>query len=276
MIVTDEMVERLLRPIIGIENRTAQEAFDIMADRFRALSEGDAPAPEAVVVKALEWRGPFKKFNGCWTADSPFGTYSVVNEDGWWCVLRDGPFGKDFEWLGNDLSKDTLETAKAAAQADYERRIRSALVWNTIAPDWNVITPDWSVIAPTPIEQRVKALDDLASAYPGDTDGSIRAAISPAPEAVKALLTEAAEMAERSANLNEVYQPREDYLRFARQCRAAIAGGAADDEWRLVPVEPTEAMLEAARHYNYGYVGGEHKWSGLYKAMLSASPTGRE
>ena len=32
----------LLRPIIGIENRTAQEVFDIMCDRFRAL-----PAIEA-------------------------------------------------------------------------------------------------------------------------------------------------------------------------------------------------------------------------------------
>lgn len=40
--------ERLLRPIIGIENRTAQEAFDIMCDRLRrALST--RPAAE-------EWR----------------------------------------------------------------------------------------------------------------------------------------------------------------------------------------------------------------------------
>lgn len=31
----DLIIERLTRPIIGIENRTAQEAFDIMADRIR-------------------------------------------------------------------------------------------------------------------------------------------------------------------------------------------------------------------------------------------------
>lgn len=33
----DEARERLVRPIIGIENRTAQEVFDIMSDRFQAL-----------------------------------------------------------------------------------------------------------------------------------------------------------------------------------------------------------------------------------------------
>ena len=32
----------LLRPIIGIENRTAQEVFDIMCDRFRALPASEA------------------------------------------------------------------------------------------------------------------------------------------------------------------------------------------------------------------------------------------
>jgi len=39
--ITDEVT----RPIIGIENRTGQEVFDIMADRFRALrSESEAVA----------------------------------------------------------------------------------------------------------------------------------------------------------------------------------------------------------------------------------------
>lgn len=32
----------LLRPIIGIENRTAQEVFDIMCDRFCALPTSEA------------------------------------------------------------------------------------------------------------------------------------------------------------------------------------------------------------------------------------------
>ena len=39
-IVPDDRLDRLTRPIIGIENRTPQEAFDIMCDRIRgALTE---------------------------------------------------------------------------------------------------------------------------------------------------------------------------------------------------------------------------------------------
>ena len=42
----------LTRPIIGIENRTAQEAFDIMADRIRAaLATLSKPEPAAVGEK---------------------------------------------------------------------------------------------------------------------------------------------------------------------------------------------------------------------------------
>ena len=36
----------LLRPIIGIENRTPREVFDIMCDRFRHASAQPAPEPE--------------------------------------------------------------------------------------------------------------------------------------------------------------------------------------------------------------------------------------
>ncbi len=50
----DRALIELTRPIIGIENRTAQEAFDIMADRIRSAarqegrcSPGEDPAPEA-------------------------------------------------------------------------------------------------------------------------------------------------------------------------------------------------------------------------------------
>jgi hypothetical protein len=42
-------VDALTRPILGIENRTAQEAFDIMCDRFRraALPSGAEPVDSA-------------------------------------------------------------------------------------------------------------------------------------------------------------------------------------------------------------------------------------
>lgn len=82
---------------------------------------------QGVAVKALEWKEPSWRSNGCWTADSPFGTYSVVNEGGWHVSRDETPRDFYFEWAGQDMSRDTLDTAKAAAQSDYERRVRSAL-----------------------------------------------------------------------------------------------------------------------------------------------------
>ncbi|MGK8640355.1 hypothetical protein ACRS7F_13365 [Brucella anthropi] len=80
-----------------------------------------------VGVKKLAWQEPSKATNGCWTAKCAFGTYSAVNDGGWYVMLDDHPRGDGFEWISSDLSKDTLETAKSAAQADYEARILSAL-----------------------------------------------------------------------------------------------------------------------------------------------------
>jgi hypothetical protein len=56
VVMTDKgeaMTEALVRPIIGIENRTAQEVFDIMSDRIRSALE---PAPSAAEIReaALE------------------------------------------------------------------------------------------------------------------------------------------------------------------------------------------------------------------------------
>lgn len=38
-------------------------------------------------IRRLEWQEPCSKNNYCWTAETIFGTYSVVNEDGWSGVL---------------------------------------------------------------------------------------------------------------------------------------------------------------------------------------------
>lgn len=49
-------ITNLCRPIVGIENRTAQEAFDIMADRIRAaLSRPIDPKAE---VEPVGWETP--------------------------------------------------------------------------------------------------------------------------------------------------------------------------------------------------------------------------
>ncbi|MBB4017328.1 hypothetical protein GGR16_002357 [Chelatococcus caeni] len=70
------------------------------------------PAP--VAVKPLEWHASTWRDNS-WLAPHGFGENYVayLNGETWRCVGHDFP---------------SLEAAKAAAQADYERRIRSALV----------------------------------------------------------------------------------------------------------------------------------------------------
>lgn len=158
----------LTRPIIGIENRTAQEAFDIMCDRIRhalatqhrreaeagfrefAKMVDESPHPErsahlsadaraqaafamldnfkrqaralaaspsspasGVRVKALRWN-PFE-------ANTSIGRYHVADHRG-----EDGLFGAGLD--GNVIGRfGSVSEAKAAAQADYEARIRSAI-----------------------------------------------------------------------------------------------------------------------------------------------------
>jgi hypothetical protein len=69
----------------------------------------------SVRVKPLVWR----KQDSAWNAETPFGLYDITRYGKYWGV-----------YLHNSLvaepDGDAAE-AKAAAQADYEERIRSAL-----------------------------------------------------------------------------------------------------------------------------------------------------
>lgn len=85
-----------------------------------------APPAPSVAMKPLEWSGPTPESNGCHVAKTIFGTYSAVNEDGWYVTLDDHPWGQGFEWSAPDM-RMTFDDAAKAAQADYEARIRSAL-----------------------------------------------------------------------------------------------------------------------------------------------------
>lgn len=78
----------------------------------------DAPKLESVKVKTLEWRAnPLMN----WVAPSIVGQYFVFKDAGdntWAMAVPDVVAAGEFE---------TDELAKAAAQADYEQRILSAL-----------------------------------------------------------------------------------------------------------------------------------------------------
>jgi hypothetical protein len=104
------------------------------------------------VVKPLEWQERRKETNWCWTAESPFGTYSIVNEDGWYACRDETPRDFYFEWSWQDMSRDTLETAKAAAQTDYETRILSALA-SPPAP----LQEGWVAVPIEPTKEMIEA-----------------------------------------------------------------------------------------------------------------------
>lgn len=90
------------------------------ADYAAALA---SPAPlEGVTVKPLEWVESNEGYaKGQWFAKSIFGEY---------CTYIHSPSGRAWLQGPNQLREffDTIASAKAAAQADYDRRILSAIV----------------------------------------------------------------------------------------------------------------------------------------------------
>lgn len=93
-------------------------------------TEAELPEDEAVsnwnrraltaqkpVVKPLEWDD--------YVADTPFGAYTVGPgaEDKFHFTFHTYPYGSE-----SDESWETDDEAKAAAQADYERRVLSAII----------------------------------------------------------------------------------------------------------------------------------------------------
>lgn len=111
---------------------------------FAKLSDIRALPAVQVTVKPLEWHN----FDA-WThwAEGVCGTYHVEERNGYWQVeLRGGGLVHGVTQT-DDTTPADLDAAKAAAQADYEARIRSALT-----------------IAPAPDTEKVAALVDAADA----------------------------------------------------------------------------------------------------------------
>lgn len=112
--------------------RAVEQAYNAIRDEFDRRPAAPSPAGgvDAVAVKALEWveeqrRGTFVKY----IARTPFGGYEVNSE--FTALTASGPMVCLPDWKGPLDSSGrravSVEEAKAAAQADYEARIRSAL-----------------------------------------------------------------------------------------------------------------------------------------------------
>ena len=92
-------------------------------ERFDDLTQEAATAEQVAVVKPLEWSiGEFKHL---------FSGRYEINTDTFQVFIYDYDMSEDnMSYLDNlaaEMTCETLEEAKAAAQADYERRILSAI-----------------------------------------------------------------------------------------------------------------------------------------------------
>lgn len=118
---THEMIEAHRASLDGIAHLSYAEAE---AAINAALAASPPTAVEPVAVKPLEWH--YKNENGMkvWTAFDPFGHpfEHLTDRQGWWSSWRLPAFTGQFENQFKDVND-----GKAAAQADYETRIRSAL-----------------------------------------------------------------------------------------------------------------------------------------------------
>ncbi|MER8754138.1 hypothetical protein NKH69_00440 [Mesorhizobium sp. M0976] len=107
------------------------------------------PAPTSAVdgemVKALEWKLRSSAFSDEWKANTVVGRYDVgIVTHGFMAIRRSVEDGQDEDTiLAENVAEDE---AKAAAQADYEARIRSALAPATLSnPEALVVVDDATV-----------------------------------------------------------------------------------------------------------------------------------
>lgn len=117
--VTDEMVERAVEEI----RKAKHTCFDRWTDQDAMRAVLSAVMTDQVNVRLLEWEAIWQ---GRWRAKAPIGSYDI-----WHQWASDGKFHVSVhtsphtdELIGGF---DTLEAAKAAAQADYSAHIISAL-----------------------------------------------------------------------------------------------------------------------------------------------------
>lgn len=138
---------------LRIEIDRLQTKAAVAVDHARDLERALADRSGAVKVKELEWTGNLHGTTQ-W-AETPFGSYAID-------PTRARPMR--FMWSGITGDWATVETgaeAKAAAQADYERRIRSAL---TTGPANDHIADAGKMVEPAAPDEQQEA-DETVSAY---------------------------------------------------------------------------------------------------------------
>lgn len=114
-------------------------AFGEVVSNFRAMKEGAAPPAAEAVVKPLEWIERRNAFGPTFHAKTSIDLYIAATASGEGCQ------GTWYWFVAGDTIKGWANSegeAKAAAQADYEARIRSALAAPASLPDGWVAVPE--------------------------------------------------------------------------------------------------------------------------------------
>lgn len=150
--MNDDIVERL-REVADIKTGVLYSRRKILNDaadeitRLRQLLSAQVQ-DVAVKVKPLEWE---EGNPGSYTeiAESPFGHYSVweINGTGCWSPWKQG---------SGSIVDGGLAGAKAAAQADFEARIRSAL-----SEQVQDVPDGWQLVPKEPTPKMLKAVWSL-------------------------------------------------------------------------------------------------------------------
>lgn len=144
-----DAIERFERAVAAngyrtCDDHTEAEYLAAKAALTAALSDQE----RAVEVKALEWDKTLGTYRGSerreqWRAKTPWGDFVIWHYQ---MIDDEAKRGPKFT-VGShmtpfpvmDVEFDTLDEAKAAAQADYEQRIRSALVDVPVEPVAHII-----------------------------------------------------------------------------------------------------------------------------------------
>ena len=195
------------------------------------------PAGDAgeVAVKALEWEPyPNPVFAGpdVAIAHVEFRCFYQVQRDphapGFMAYLTP-QYGTLF-W--ESKGHNDIEAAKAAAQADYDRRIRSALAAPVRSPDAGVKE------AGRKLAKAVWGIDFVEPPQPPEQE-----AVRVTDEAVRAV-KEIKTLVVAAFNNPRLAKSTLNSVAHKLEALATALASAKPEGWRLVPVEPTDAMLK--------------------------------
>lgn len=160
-----EHLSKLLDEARAVYQAAERAGVDVQIGYYRRLSAGKellsalylAP-PAPVSVKALEWRQGYRDAGVNIQQVSPVPLYQIRELDG-------------LVWL-DVYSQQTIypsvEAAKAAAQADYEARVRSTIVSTANTSPEPVIHEGWQLVPRVPTNEMIKAALDACPVAPPD------------------------------------------------------------------------------------------------------------